>query len=154
MTSRTEQALVALHAALAAGFAGDSLPVPTRNRDVTSALADVTGGGRAFVNLVDGGSAAPPERLSAGPDALYDLQHRALVEVIVEHPDDHGRDALFDRILVAIDDALAADRELGGAVSTADVGQIDRTGLVTDGAPGCKAAVVEIDLLLTSERPF
>ena len=152
--TRTEAALIALKAALAAAAAAatPALPAPTRNREIATVLADLAGGG-ALLNLTDGDGEVT-DRLLGEEGDVYELAHRAAIEIIVENADQEERDATFDAGLEVIAAAVEADGTLGGTVSHAEIEAIARSGFVTDGAPQIKAAVVTVRLTFTSPRPF
>jgi hypothetical protein len=159
MTSRTEDALLGLNAALTAA-AGDypkPFPVPLRNEALPSQFTIFTGKLGAFLNILDGDGG--PSQIMAGADVDptiqgYLIQHRASVEWAVEGIPSGDLQTLFDLGFVGIDDALAVDRTLGGVVEYAEIEKIQRSNLVTDGLPNTKSAIVTVLMQFTSERPF
>jgi hypothetical protein len=55
-----------------------------------------------------------PKSCGAGAtDALYEVGHTAVLMLTVEGEDIAMRDTVFDDVLIAVDDALIADRTLG-----------------------------------------
>ena len=155
--SETEAALTALQAALTTKSQepGAAFPAPPRNETLPTQFA-VFGDVRMFFNLLDGDGEIGDQVLSE-PDGVvkvYELIHRAALELAVEHEDQATRDAAFDAAMVAIDDALIADRTLGGSVDRAEIERVQRSGLAFDGSPGVQAAEITIALSFTSARPF
>lgn len=155
--SKTEAALAALASALAAAAAAPdaAIPVLMRNEILPTNFPQFAGAG-FWLNLLDGNGAVD-EKLLGNPDGVsnaYEITHRAALELAIEHADQATRDTLFDAALIADDDALIADRGLGGAVDYAEIETTQRTGLVFDGTPGVKAAEITIALSFVSPRPF
>ncbi len=155
--SKTEAALAALAAALTAKAAepDPAIPAPTRNEVLPSNFAQFGGAGFWF-NLLDGDGEIEGEALgdSDGITEVYEITQRAALELAIEHADQPTRDAAFDAALIAIDDALIADRTLNGTVAWARIEQTQRTGLVFDGTVGIKAVEITVALSFASARPF
>lgn len=167
MASRTEQAIVALVAALAAKAATPSPAIsrPFRNEAVASRFAKFDGSTGGFLNVIDGsGGPEGPDGNSgeflgadqledAGSDA-YELVQRPEIEWLVDEADKDKREAAFDAGLIAINDAIRADRTLGGKVSSVFIDRIERSNLVTDGLSTVKACIITVALSFTSPHPF
>ena len=86
----------------------------------------------------------------------WSTQLKVPVELIVAGDTRAARRAAFEAALEAIDDAIAADRSLGGKVDSAHMLAPRRngSGLVIDGMPNILAADIRIRLLYTSSRSF
>ena len=155
--SKTEIALAALAAALTAkaGEPNAAIPAPTRNEVLPSNFAQFAGAG-FWLNLLDGDGEVEGEVLGDpdGTTEVYEIKHRAALELVIEHASQPTRDAAFDAALIAIDDALIADRTLNGAVHWARIEAQQRTGLVFDGTVGVKAVEITVALSFASARPF
>lgn len=161
--SKTELALQALVAALTAQANGPGgIPVPSRNETLPERFAPANSGDvNVFFNVNDG-DARVTEIALGNPDEVadvYQLEHRAEVEWVVEAIDSSApslaaKEQAFDDGLTAIDDALKADRSLGGTVDRAEIDEIQRSNLVTDALPNVKAARVLVKLEFVSSRPF
>ena len=152
--TRTETALLALVNSIASAFSELDLPAPTRN-DTLDALFDALGDGEGGrVNIIDGDGEPTEETLAGEQGEAYEIEHRASIEILVKAANPAARDATFDQLLIAIDDALKADRTLDGAVDDARITKVARSNLVTDGLPGMKGAEVTVTLTFLSDRPF
>ena len=173
--TRTERALQALVASLAAISAEANSPLPEilRNEDLATRMDENSGAGvRRFLNVWDGDGGPSDETLGAdtvdeindGDDApgAYDIEHRPRIEWIVEGSTASAREQAFDDGLRAIHDVLrgavvAGDRQyLGGAVDWSGIESITRSGsgLTTDGLANVKACEITALLEFTSPRPF
>lgn len=161
--SKTELALQALLAALTAQANGPGgIPVPARNETLPSRFKPADSGTvNVFFNVNDGDGRVS-ETAVGHPDEVdevYQLEHRAELEWVVEAIDGTDeslatRDAAFDDGLIAIDDALKADRSLAGTVDFCRIDEIVRTNLVTDALPNVKGARVLVLMQFVSDRPF
>lgn len=142
MASKWETALAALAAVLAA------LPGPAFARN-DPGDRDVPPGGR--IDLGDGDLAEPEVYLS--PLAYG---HTANAEVIatVQGADADERDPALDALLMAIEDAIAADPTLGGAVEAASVGAPERLTERTENGKPVKGARIVVALEFMSESPL
>lgn len=162
MSSKTETALLALHALFAALAAPAppavaAIPAPLRNEDLSARLVEAGDGVAKYLNLWDGAQTEREEYLGAdnGVDG-YGIVHEAKLEWVTCGGTDAAREAAYDNGLIAICDALKADRTLGGAVDFVEIGNLQGpgSGLVTDGVPHAKGMVVPILLTFRSSRPF
>lgn len=174
--TRTEAAIQALVAALTPDpDAGPddvpALPAPLRNESLVARLVDLAPGVAVYVNVWDGDGEVVEEALGADlgetiddeADAgSYEIEHRAVIELVVTAASDAEREAAFDAAMIAIHEAVrpAVDGSirtyLGGAVDMCRIERVTRagSGLVTDGMPNCKAAEITVLLEFTSPRPF
>lgn len=110
MPTKTKQVLDALATNLGTQV---NCPPVARNQ-VLPAEMDGFRNVYAFASLIDGDGQIVDEMLgSGGTDALYELEHTAIFMLAVEAADTADRDTVFDDVLIAVDDALAADRTLG-----------------------------------------
>lgn len=160
--SKTETAIAGLVAVLTAA-AGDAFPAPSRNESLLTA-AKPFGNLAASFNVWDGAGAVDLERSvlgadDAGVEGGYYLNQRPTLELMFEGGTGADRDAAIDAALLAIDDALKADRTLVGALGDegfAAIEAIERegSGLVTEGMAGAKGVVVTVLLQFSSNRPF
>jgi hypothetical protein len=108
--TKTKQVLDALATNLAAQA---DCPAVVRNQ-VLPAELDAFRNVYAFASLNDGDGQITEELLGAGAtDALYEVGHTAVLMLTVEGEDIAMRDTVFDDVLIAVDDALIADRTLG-----------------------------------------
>jgi hypothetical protein len=167
MTTRTEESLQALVAAvLAQSLVEDAaLPTPKRNEALPARLMQPAAGEpEKYLNIWDGDGAPTDETLGAddaSQDDGYQIEHRATIEWVVAGGADADREALFDAGLEQLHAACKRDADTGlyleGVVSMAAIAEIRRSGgkgLVTDGLPNIKAAEITILLTFTSSRPF
>jgi hypothetical protein len=162
MSSKTELAVKALFDALLAQsqLENAALPTPKRNEALPARLFQAgVGAPQSYLNLWDGEGGPDGEFLGADEiEDGYDLLHRPVIEWVVAGGADAARDALFDKGLEQIHDAIKRgnDGVLAGAVDAAAIEQVTRNGkgLVTDGLPNVRAAEVTIVLSFTSSRPF
>jgi hypothetical protein len=159
MASRSEQALLALVAALSAKAAEtpSDICAPSRNQELSERFQETDGVGR-FFNVLDGDTDPDPDRQVLGPanagDRIYELRQLATIEWAVFAADDTEREAAHDAGMIAIDDALAADRSLGLEECWAEIERVRRSGLTTDGLPNIKASALDVAITITSDRPF
>jgi hypothetical protein len=160
MASATETALLALYALLGALAAPTPpaiavIPAPLRNEDLAARLAEIGSADvQSYLNLWDGGQNSREEYL--GDDGGM-IVHEARLELVVAGGSDNAaRETAFDAALMAIFDALKANRTLGNVVDFADIGNLQGpgTGLVTDGIPHAKGVVIPVVLTFRSSRPF
>jgi hypothetical protein len=167
MASRTEEALAAFVAALQtkATAAPTVLPAPRRNEAIANRFSALDGASGGYLNVLDGsGGPEGPDNSSGeflGADQLedagldgYELVQRAEVEWLVDEADAAAREAKFDAGLIAINDAMRADRTLGGKVSSVMIDRIERSNLITDGLSTVKACIITVALSFTSPHPF
>ena len=157
MSSRTEQAILALVAALTvqAGIGSPAIPVPTRNNTLPAKFAAFNAVA-VFFNVLDGDGKVEDTSLGNPDEAAdsYRIFHRAQIEWAVQAVSDTDREAAFDAGLVAINAALAADRSLGAMVDWCEIDETIRSNLVTDALPNTKAIVVYVRLEFLSSMPF
>jgi hypothetical protein len=167
MASRTEEALLALVTVLAAKAAEHpaAITAPSRNEAVAKRFASFNGTSGGFLNVLDGtGGPEGPDGNSGeflGADHLeeddleaYELVQRPEIEWLVDEADNEKRETAFDAGMIAINDAIRADRTLGGKVSAAFIDRIERSNLVTDGLSSVKACIITVALSFTSPHPF
>lgn len=155
MASATEAALLALNAVLVG--LSPTLPNVMRNEDLSSRLVDIAQDLQSYCNLWDGKQQSREEYLGAdNSDNAYGLVHEARLEFAVTGGTPAQRDELYDQVLCAVDDAIKADRTLGGFVDHAELGELEGqgSGLITDGIAGAKGVIVPIVLEFRSSRPF
>lgn len=142
MTSKREQVLTALHAALDAGSGwaevrrGDVLP--------ESVTAD------GLIILRDGEPGEPEVTLSP---LIYHYQHAAEVELFVQAPEGQ-REARFDALAQIVGAAVAADRSLGGLCDWVEATAPEPADLPVTGAAPIKAAVVTVFLHYSTFDPL
>ena len=86
----------------------------------------------------------------------FDVLLSVPIEFAVMNKDRAARRAAFEAGLEAIDDAVKADRTLGGTVDDVRLLAPRRSGsgLITDGMPDVLAADMRVLLLFTSSRTF
>lgn len=163
MTSRTEEALLALVAAFksAAEAAPLVLPLPLRNEMLPTRLDVFTGTTAGFLNVLDGSGG--PEGADGGSgetlgadvtESGYEITQRAEVEWIIEAAEKVDREAAFDAGLVLLNSKLKSDRTLGGVVDDVRFEKIERSGLAIDGLPNLKGAIITVALTFLSSEPF
>ncbi len=158
--SKTGDALEALYAALLAKSQEPSprIPAPMQNDDLPRRVAEPGGAGlRMYLNVWDSAGDEPDELL--GADIIsdgYEIELPVSIELAVVGGTREERRAAFEAGLEAIDDAVAADRMLGGAVDRGALRAPRRTGngLITDGMPNVLAAEIIAVLTFTSSRTF
>jgi hypothetical protein len=162
VSSRTEQILAALHAALGAAAAAEGAAVTgvTRNEALADQLAALGAGTAGHLNLVDGSSQILSTLLGAPP--TYEIEHSAEIEWIVQAATQPARDAAFDAGLNAIADTVDSvaaaiedgDAPFAGLLDAIEIGGIERSNLAIEGVPQLKGAIVTVKLTFTSSRPF
>lgn len=146
--SQRERAIGALFAVLGQLTLGQALG-PTlgstlvkRNSVLPERLSD-----HAMAILRDGEMGEPELTLSP---VMYHWQHETLVELFVADPDAARRDARMDALLVQLDELLAANPGLGGAVEFCVASTPKFEELFVEGAAGIKSCVVPIVLHYSS----
>lgn len=158
MASSTEEAIKALLALLVALAALPSpvLPAPLRNEDLAARLDGEAGAVQKYLNLWDGSQIEREDALGADTGGDYGITHQAKIEWVCAGGTKEDREAAFDAGLVAINDALQADRQLNHTVDFAEMGNLQGpgSGLVTDGVPGAKGVEIPVNLIFRSTRPF
>src|SRR4051812_32816188 len=138
MASKTETALQAIEAALiaAASALNSALPPPLRNETLPARMFDAGSKLATHLNLWDGITQPVEELLGADQGAAdcYEITQEALIEWVVAGGSKADREALFDRGLENVHDAIKPDLTsgspvyLGGAVSGARISAIARQG--------------------------
>ncbi|WP_137179211.1 hypothetical protein [Roseomonas sp. AR75] len=141
--STRESALAALHATLAAGLASRN-PAPLVLRSETVPQRLPPGG---LVVLRDGDTVEETAILSP---LSWAIEHRAEVEVTVAGATPATRTALLDALLVAIGNAITADRTLGGAVEWAQPGSPEFQDTEFEGAAAARTALAPVTLWFTT----
>jgi hypothetical protein len=141
--SKREAALVALHTRLQAAFPGRS-PAPVVLRGETIPQRIPLGG---LVVLRDGDTVDETAILSP---LAWAIEHRAEIEVTVAGTTPAARNALLDALLVAMGDAITADRTLGGAVEWAQPGSPEFQDTEFEGAAAARSALVPVTLWFTT----
>ena len=142
--SQRERAIGALFAVLGQLTLGQASG-PTllkRNSALPERLSD-----HAMAILRDGEMGEPELTLSP---VMYHWQHETLVELFVADPDAARRDARMDALLVQLEELLAANPGLGGAVDFCVAGTPKFEELFVEGAAGIKSCVVPIVLHYSS----
>ena len=142
--SQRERAIGALFAVLGQLTLGQASG-PTllkRNSALPERLSD-----HAMAILRDGEMGEPELTLSP---VMYHWQHETLVELFVADPDAARRDARMDALLVQLDELLAANPGLGGAVDFCVASTPKFEELFVEGAAGIKSCVVPIVLHYSS----
>jgi hypothetical protein len=157
--SRTGDALEALFDVLSAAAAAPSpkLPVPLQNEDLSSRMQEMGAGLAMYLNIWDDGEAEIEEVLGADEiENGIELTREVRVEFIVADGERVARRTAFEAGLEAIDDAIKADRTLGGKVDDARVLTPRRngSGLWVDGLPAVLGAEVVVRLTYLSSRTF
>lgn len=154
MPTKTKQLLDALSVNLATQV---NCPPVERNQ-VLPADLDAFRGVYAFASLMDGDGVVTEEMLGAGEtDALYELEHTAILMLAVEGDEAETRDTIFDDVLIAVDDALAADRTLGVSDEVfARVTSIDQEAALSNPQTGLvfRMAEINIEISFQSTRAF
>lgn len=154
MPTKTKQVLDGLAAVLAAQA---NCPPLARNRALPAELPAFRGV-YAFASLVDGNGDVDEEMLgAAADDAIYEIAHTAVLVVAVEGDPDAMRDTVFDDVLVAVGDAMEADRTLGlGDDVYARVARLETESVPSANETGVVMRMGELDLEITfqSMRPY
>lgn len=143
MTSKREQALAGLFLCLKDNVTGLSVlrnePLPTK------VLAE------GLLILRDGDPGEPEVTLSP---TRYHYQHRAEIEVLVQHGDQAQRDAALDALLGTLAQALDGQTNLGGLVDYLHIETPDFLSETVEGSPTIKAAVVPVILEYSTSNPL
>ena len=142
MASKREEILQALFGALTA----ISGPRVSRN-DPLPERVPATG-----AIILRDGDPGEPDVLLSPPEWVY--AHRAEIEVVVDRATPPERDAVFDGLMIAIGNAIAADRTLGGLCDWVEAEAPAPIDVVVEGAPGLKAAVVPVVLHYGTADPL
>jgi hypothetical protein len=141
--STRETALAALHTRLQTALPGLS-PAPVVLRGETIPQRISPGG---LVVLRDGDTVEETAILSP---LSWSIEHRAEIEVTVTGATPAARTALLDALLVAIGDAITAERTLGGAVEWAQPGAPELQDTEFEGAAAARSALVSVTLWFTT----
>ncbi len=141
MPSVREQILSALLARL------ESVPGTTAKREAPLPETVPAGG---LIILRDGDPGDPEVVLSP---VTYLWEHQTEIEVILQRGQDDDSGAL-DSLLIAVGDALAAERSLGGLAEWLDWGAPKTSGLAIDGAASLRGATVPITIHYASPDPL
>jgi hypothetical protein len=144
MPSRSAAVLDALAVAL-----GPFLPVGAKLLRNSTLPKRIPAAG--IVILRDGDPGEPEVTLSP---ATYIYEHRADLEVVVDLATPALREAAFDSLKVAIGNAIAANRTLGGLCDYVLGEAPAPVDLPVDGADGMKAAVIGVILTYGSPDPL
>jgi hypothetical protein len=141
--SKREAALAALHTRLQNAFPGRS-PAPLVLRGETIPQRIPPGG---LVVLRDGDTVEETAILSP---LAWAIEHRAEIEVTVAGATPAARNTLLDALLVAVGDAITADRTLGGTVEWAQPGAAELQDIEFEGAAAARSALVPVTLWFTT----
>jgi len=141
MASVREHILAALLARL------ETIPDATAKRDAPLPETVPAGG---LIILRDGDPGDPEVLLSP---VTYLWEHQAEIEVILQRGQDDDSVAL-DTLLMAVGEALAADRSLGGLAEGLDWGAPKTSGLAIDGAASLRGATVAVTIHYSSPDPL
>jgi len=145
--SRREAILSALHGAILAHFQTDPGLSRTDLWRGDGLPAEIPEDG--LVILRDGAPGEPEVTLSP---LTYHYEHRAEIEILTQRT--HGRDAAFDALTMALGQALAADRTLGGLCDWLEAAAPEPADLPIEGAAPIKAAVVPIIIHYSTPDPL
>lgn len=154
-TTHTKLALDALAARLTAFAGGDArLLAPTRNRTVEAMLSEIVEGVDAHLNLADGDQIEAVELLGSG-EPEYEIEHQASVQWVAAGHDRAQLEARFAEGLRAVEDAVAADRTLGGVVADTRLAAPEITnGRAGEAGRPWKAAEIPVAMLFVAPRPY
>ncbi|CAA7614845.1 acyl-CoA transferase [Magnetospirillum sp. SS-4] len=141
MPSIREKILSALLARL------ETVPDATVRREAPLPETVPAGG---LIILRDGDPGDPEVVLSP---VTYLWEHQTEIEIILQRGQDDDSAAL-DTLLMAVGNALAADRSLGGLAEWLDWGAPKTSGLVIDGAASLRGATVPITIHYSSPDPL
>ncbi|WP_096700082.1 acyl-CoA transferase [Magnetospirillum sp. 15-1] len=141
MPSIREQILSALLARL------ETVPDATIKREAPLPETVPAGG---LIILRDGDPGDPEVLLSP---LSYLWEHQAEIEVILQRGQDDDSVAL-DAVLMAVGNALATDRSLGGLAEWLDWGAPKTSGLAIDGAAALRGASVPVTIHYASDDPL
>ena len=148
MSSKREQALRGLFLYLKNNITNVSI---LRNESLPTKVP-----AEGLIIVRDGDLGEPEITLSP---TRYHYQHRAEVEVLMQHGDQLERDEALDRLLQMLEQTLALNLDtrvltLGGAVDYLHIGTPEFLSETTEGAPTIKAAVVPIILEYSTLNPL
>ena len=141
MPSIREQILAALLARL------ETVPGATVKREAPLPETVPAGG---LIILRDGDPGDPEVLLSP---ISYLWEHQTEIEVILQRGQDDDSAAL-DALLMAVGNALAGDRSLGGLAEWLDWGAPKTSGLAIDGAATLQGATVPVTIHYGSSDPL
>jgi hypothetical protein len=141
MPTFREQILAALLARL------EAVPDATVKREAPLPETVPAGG---LIILRDGDPGDPEVILSP---VTYLWEHQTEIEVILQRGQDDDSVAM-DALLMAVGDALAADRSLGGLAEWLDWGAPKTSGLAIDGAAALRGATVSVTIHYGSSDPL
>ena len=143
MTSKREQALSGLFLWLK-----NNLPnvVILRNEQLPTKVPT-----EGLIIVRDGDLGEPEITLSP---TRYHYQHRAEVEVLMQHGDQLERDEALDALLQSIGQTLALNLTLDGVIDNLHIGTPEFLSETTEGAPTIKAAVIPIILEYSTISPL
>lgn len=142
--SRREQALSALTSVLSSISAEANRAEALTQALPAEGLVAVRSG---TMNLL-GTTLSPPS---------YEYEHVAELDILVprKEGDDAGEaEAALDALMVEINEAIAADRSLGGVVNHAEARPPQTSNLAIEGAPEMRGAVVPIALWYITDSPL
>jgi hypothetical protein len=139
-----EQVLDALFARLKT-LESDQLKV-FRNLDKPQKVPE-----EGIVILRDGSSAEPEVLLSP---LTYIYEHDALLEVVVQNPDQAARDAALDELLTIIGGAISADRTLGGLAEWIEARAPEFQDEPIEGAATIHSAAVPVMIRFSTSDPL
>lgn len=148
MTTKREQVLSALFAAVQAGLVG-ALPAAARKAVRNDPLPEEVPAGGLII-LRDGTPGEPEATMSP---LRYHYEHQAEAEVFVQ-AHEATRDATFDQLCTILGAAVAADRTLGGLCDWVEASAPEPADLPVTGANPIKAAVIQITLHYTTTDPL
>lgn len=143
MTSKREQVLSALHAALSAGVVLTGIDV--RRGDPLPEQAPEDG----LIILRDGDPGEPEVTLSP---LTYHYQHRAEIEVLVQLKT--AQDAAFDTLAANIGAKIEANRTLGGLCDWTEGMAPVPVELSLEGGEPMKAAIIPVMLIYSTTHPL
>jgi hypothetical protein len=135
-------AIAALHSRLVTSLAARN-PAPLMLRGETIPQRIPPGG---LVVLRDGDTVEATPILSP---LSWSIEHRAEIEVTAAGATPATRNALLDALLVAIGDAITADRTLGGTVEWTQPGAAEFQDTEFEGAAAARSALVLVTLWFT-----
>ena len=141
MPSIREQILAALLVRL------EAVPDATAKRDAPLPEMVPAGG---LIILRDGDPGDPEVVLSP---VTYLWEHQTEIEVILRRGQNDDS-AELDALLMAVGNALAADRSLGGLAEWLDWGAPKTSGLAIDGAAALRGATVPVTIHYSSPDPL
>lgn len=142
MPSKREQVLDALLATLQAVTG----PTVRRGGDLPSRIPP---GG--LLILRDGDPGEPEITMSP---LIYEYRHRAEVEVLLQPPAGTDPADAMDTLLVALGEALEADRTLGGVCMWVEPEAPVTEDLALEGVAGIAAAIVPVELNYITTGPL